>query len=122
MRGSKSILALVILLLAFGAVSAAAQDYYAKTINKTGSVAIVIPPTGTVKYNTIAYCFTTELTISVAFETVDLTRVKLAVKATLPVPTACMVQWETFAPILLNLGTDGTGTFILNTETGYAEK
>lgn len=121
MRGSRSIIALVILVLAFSAVSAAAQDY-AKPVNKTGSVALVIPPTGTVKYNTIAYFFTTELAISVRFESIDAARVKLSVKAIVAQPTACVVQWQTYPPVELNLGPDGTGSFILNTETGYAEK
>lgn len=121
MRGSKSIFALVILVLAFSAVSAAAQDY-AKPVNKTGSVALVIPPAGTVRYNTITYYFTTELAISVRFETLDPIRIKLSVKALVMQPTACMVQWEAYPPVELDLGPDGTGSFILNTETGYAEK
>ena len=123
MKGSKVILAACAVALALSA-SAAWADLYPVPIKKSVSSATVLPVTGLVSHNTIVYTFQTGVAISVRFETIDARYVKLAVKpvSSLPSSFAISLQWSYFSPITLAIGGGGTTDYILDTETGYAEK
>ncbi|RJR26132.1 MAG: hypothetical protein C4574_07745 [Candidatus Latescibacterota bacterium] len=124
MKGSRMILALLAAMLVTTFAPASAQDEYMMTVNKTSSTAYVVPPTSVIRYETIAYTFYTPVALNVRFESVDVSHVKLTVKAASPVPYSydVSVQWLYFPPVTLGIDGGGTGSFILNTETGYAEK
>jgi hypothetical protein len=94
------------------------------TVNKTSSTAYVFPPTSVIRYETIAYTFYTPVALNVRFETVDANRVKLTVQPATAIPYSCnvSVQWLAFPPVMLDIEGGGSGSFTLNTETGYAEK
>ena len=124
MKGSRTILALLVVLLVMTIAPASAQDGYMMTVNKTSSTTYVVPPTSVIRYETIAYTFYTPVALNVRFESVDASHVKLTVKAASAIPYSydVSVQWLYFPPVALDLEGGGTGSFILNTETGYAEK
>ncbi len=58
------------------------------------------------------------------FEKVDATHNRVHMYPLLrirPFVDVC-IQWETFDPVCLDIDTDGDNTYLLGTETGYAEK
>ncbi len=123
MKGSRAIFALLAVVFCLTAFSAWASQEYMEPVNKTGTSTSVLPPTSYVRYNTILYTFRTNAALSVGFRTIDASHVELTVKAISPTPYYDIsVQWYAFPPCLLEIGGDGNSSFILNTETGYAEK
>lgn len=123
MKGSRSILALGIALLVLAAAWAFADECM-MTVDKSSSTASVVPPSSSVKYEQIVYTFVTPVSFGVRFETVDPSRVKLTVQpaTVISCPYDISVQWLAFPPVVLSIEGDGTDSFLLNTETGYAEK
>jgi hypothetical protein len=119
MRGSKVILALAALALVLSATSLWAQDPYAMPLERS-----INPGRTAVKYDTHIYTFVSERTFTVCFEKIDAKRVKLTVKPTTQFTPQeeISVQWGTFLAVTLSIDSSGGDTFILNSETGYAEK
>jgi hypothetical protein len=118
-RGSRAILALAALALVLGATTLWAQDPYAMPLDRS-----IGPGRTTVKYDTHIYTFVSEKSFSVRFEKIDMNRVRLTVKpATQFTPhEEVSLQWGNFLAVSLSIDSSGGDTFILNTETGYAEK
>jgi hypothetical protein len=119
MRGSRAILALAALALVLSAAPLWAQETYAMPLERS-----INPGRTTVKYDTRIYSFVSESTFTVRFEKIDAKRVKLTVKpATQYTPhEEVSVQWGSFLAVTLLIDSSGGDTFILNSETGYAEK
>jgi hypothetical protein len=118
MRVRRAILALAALAFVLGAAPVRAQDTYAMPLDRS-----IVPGRTAVKYDTQIYTFTCQSVYNVRFEKVDPKRVLLSIKPLVaqPTPYEVTVQWGNFPAITLQ--TDSSGdAFILNTETGYAEK
>jgi hypothetical protein len=118
MRGSRAILALAALVLVLGVATLRAQQEYSMPLDRS-----IYPLRTAIKYDTQTYTFTCQSAYNVRFEKIDSKRIRLSIKPmnTLPIPYEVSVQWGNFPAITLQ--TDSSGdTFILNTETGYAEK
>jgi hypothetical protein len=118
MRGSRKILALMALVLVLGATAIWAQGQYAMPLDRS-----INPGRTAVKYDTHIYTFVSEDSYNVHFEKLDVKRVRLTVRPlTLVTPhEEISVQWGNFLALTLSIDSGGD-TFILNTETGYAEK
>jgi hypothetical protein len=118
MKGSKWILAMAMVAMFLAASPVWAQDQYAMPLDK-----IITTGHNSVKYLNIAYNFAVQGTYSVRFEKLDSSHVKLFVKLIKPeVQPHVTVQWGAFAQADLGApGPDGD-TFVINSETGYAEK
>jgi hypothetical protein len=118
MKGSKWILAMVIVALLLAASPVWAQDPYAKpldTIIKSGSTVI--------KYQGTAYNFCAQGTYSIVLEKVDAVHIKLTIRLIKTEVTPHLaVQWGPFQQADLGSPTTDPETFTLNSETGYAEK
>lgn len=120
MKGSKMILALVAFMLIFGVSTLWAQSEYCLPLDR-----LVKPGITTIKYDATIYNIFAGSCFSVRFEKLDAVRVKLHVKPVtelLPYQAEMSLQWGGFGVMDLGLGASGDGEFILNTETGYAEK
>lgn len=120
MKGSRAIFALAAIVLILGASTVWAQGEYAKPLDKT-----ISPGRATVKYDTCIYTFVSDNYLEVRFEKIDRTHVRLNVKQINEVKPyeSVFVEWGGFALQELNIdGSPNGDTFILNTETGYAEK
>lgn len=120
MKSSRVILAAVALVLLFGASTLWAQDDYCLPLEKQ-----INPGVTVVKYDRIVYSLLAESMLSIKFEKIDAVHVVLHAKPlteVLPMMTDVIVQWGGFQGISLTLGSSGDNAFILNTETGYAEK
>jgi hypothetical protein len=119
MKGSRVVLALAALVLMLGSACLWAQDQNSVSVDKVLAAGRI-----TVRFDTRVYSFTAETSLSVRFEKLDVAHVKLTVK---PINTAkpvvqATVQWDSFPPVGLELEASVPNSFILNTETGYAEK
>ena len=119
MRGSTAILALAALVLILGATSLWAQDTYALPLDHS-----INPGRTLIKFDTRIYTFTSESTFTAHFEKIDATRVKVTIKPVNQVAPheEVYVQWGTFLAAPLLIDSSGGDTFILHSETGYAEK
>jgi hypothetical protein len=119
MRGSRAILALAALAIVLSATTLWAQDSYAIPLDRS-----INPGRTSIKYDTHIYTFFSESTFSVRFEKIDEKRVKLTVKpVTMLTPyEEVSVQWGTFLAVTLSIDSSDGDSFILNSETGYAEK
>jgi hypothetical protein len=118
MRGSGAILALAALVLILCAATLWAQSEYAMPLDRS-----IYPLRTAIKYDSQTYTFTCQSAYNVRFEKIEPNRVKLLIKPLnqQPTPYEVTIQWGNFPAITLQ--TDSSGdTFILNTETGYAEK
>ena len=119
MRGSRAILALAALVLVLGTTALCAQETYSMPLDRS----IYVGRT-TVKYDNHVYVFISERTHNVRFEEIDQKRVSLTIKPAVQVTPyeEISLQWGVFPAVTLSLDASGGGTFILNSETGYAEK
>ena len=120
MKGSRTIFALAAIVLILGASTLWAQNEYSKPLDKT-----ISPGRATVKYDTYVYTFMSDNYLEVRLEKIDRTHVRLNVKQVSEVKPyeSVFVEWGGFGMQELNIGGSPNGdTFILNTETGYAEK
>jgi len=119
MKGSRAVLALAAVVLVLGAPAAWALDLYATSIEK-----VISPGQATVVCDTDAFTVVTDDYLIVTFEKLSTAQVKLTVKRLTrlyPVEEVS-VNWGGYPPVGLMLGSSGGDSFILNTETGYAEK
>jgi hypothetical protein len=119
MRGSRAIMALAAIALVLGATALWAQDPLAIPLDRS-----ISPGRTAVKYDTHIYTFVSESNFNVRFEKLDAKRVRLTVKPLAQVAPMqeVSVQWGNFLAVSLTIDSSGGDTFILNTETGYAEK
>lgn len=119
MRGSRAIIALAALVLVLGATALWSQEQCSMPFDRS-----INGGRSTVKYDNHIYVFVSETAHSVRFEKIDQRRVLLTIKpATRLIPReAISVQWDNFPALTLSLDLSGGETFILHTETGYAEK
>jgi hypothetical protein len=119
MRGSRAILALAALVLVLGATALCAQETYAMPLDRS-----INPVRTAIKYDTIIYTFICANPYNVRLEKIDAKRVRLTVKPLdLVTPyQEISLQWGSFPAMTLSIDSGGGDTFILNTETGYAEK
>jgi hypothetical protein len=118
MKGSKWILALTMVAVFLAASPVWAQDQYSMPLDK-----IITTGRTPVKFQNIAYEFAVQGTYSVRFERVDSSHVRLFVRLIKPeVQPHVSIQWGTFQQA--DLGSPGPegDTFVINSETGYAEK
>ncbi len=118
MRGSRAILVFAALALVMGATALWAQEPYTMPLDRS-----INPGRTAVKYDTCIYTFISESFLSVRFEKIDAKRVLLTVKQTNQVAPyqEISLQWGNFLAVSLLIDSSGD-SFILNTETGYAEK
>lgn len=119
MKGSRAVLALIAIVLMLGTASLWAQEQNSVPVDK-----VLTSGRMTIRFDTRVYTFTAETTLSVRFEKLDATHVKLTAT---PISTAkpvvqATVQWDLFPPVGLQLESSASNSFTLNTETGYAEK
>jgi len=120
MKGSKAILVLAAFMLVFAASTLWAQDEYCKPLDR-----IIRPGVHAVNFDGITYHFQMDISISVRFEKLDNSHVKLYVKPykTEPRPYyEIVVQWGDFGPVVLDFNSPDGGGYSFDTETGYAEK
>ncbi|MDD4858083.1 MAG: hypothetical protein PHD74_08250 [Candidatus Krumholzibacteria bacterium] len=119
MKGSKAILALAALLVIIGASTLWAQNSYALMASKT-----ISPSNPTVRFDKVLYSFTVDDCYSVCFAKLDGSHVKLAIKPLKVKPLQIVtIQWGPFEPQSLDIDSSAGGdTFLIDTETGYAEK
>ena len=119
MRGSRAIIALAALALILSATMLWAQEPYGLPLDRS-----INPVRTTVKYDANIYTFFCQNPYNVRFEKIDANRVKLIVRPldkVTPHQEICL-QWSSFPAVSLLIDTSGDNSFILDTETGYAEK
>lgn len=119
MRGSRAIFALAALVLVLGATALLAQEQYSMPLDR-----VINPVRTAVKYDSNIYTFTCSKPYNVRFEKIDAKRVMLTVKPLDKVTPyqEISLQWGTFPTVTLSIDSSGGDEFILNSETGYAEK
>jgi len=119
MKGSRVVLVLAAIVLILGAATIRAQDGYARSIVK-----VVSPGRATVVCDTDVFTFQTDDCLVVTFEKLSAAHVKLTVKRLTGryAVEELFVNWGCYSPVMLVLDSYGGDSFILNTETGYAEK
>ncbi|OQX83619.1 MAG: hypothetical protein B6D63_05950 [Candidatus Latescibacteria bacterium 4484_7] len=119
MKGSKWILILMAFIIVLP-LFASAQDEYALPLEKN-----INPGHSSIKYQSIIYNFYAVEGWHVRFETIDSKHVRLVLKplgVNVQPYEQVSVQWNSFPGVLLQVSTSGENSFILGTETGYAEK
>jgi hypothetical protein len=119
MRGSRAILALAALAIVLGATMLYAQTPYGMPLERS-----INPVRTAVKYDANIYTFYCQNPYNVRFERIDARRVKLTVRPLDKVTPyeEISIQWGVFPILTLPIDGSGDNSFILNTETGYAEK
>jgi len=118
MKGSRAVLVLAAVVLVLGATAIWAQEQYATPITK-----VISPGRATIVYDADAFTFLTDEYLVVTFEKLGEARVKFTVGRLVRCYQVeeISVNWGGYPPVGLLLGSSGD-SFILNTETGYAEK
>ena len=122
MKGGRSILAFLAVVIILAAASTQAQDEYQMPIKQVVSTASVVPVVTNVTYVNVIYTFTTPVAMSAKFEPVDASHVKLTVKPVIAYTFSFLLGWSGFPPNELDFSGGGSASYILDTETGYAEK
>ncbi len=119
MKGSRAVLVLAAVVLILGAPTIWAHDQYAVSIEK-----VISPGRATVVCDTDAFTFLTDDYLIVTFEKLSSAQVKLTVKRLTGLYSVeeVSVTWGCYPPVGLLLDSSSGDSFILNTETGYAEK
>jgi len=120
-KGKVWILAILVSFLSLTSASFA-QDQFQ---NALPLEQIVKPGHSIVTYEGITYHFISKESLKVRFEKVDVYHVRLYLKPLdvgVQMFCAVSVQWGNFPPISLEVDSDGGSSFLLGTETGYAEK
>jgi hypothetical protein len=97
-----------------------AEEQYGIPLNKS-----ISPGRTAVKYEETIFQFNTQGNFQATFQRLDDQHVRVFVK---PVEeenqpySDIVLQWGSFPPVILSVGSPGGEGFTLNTETGYAEK
>ncbi len=111
-------LSVFVLCLTVGMV--AAQDPYALPVGKVAKAGSI-----DIEFEGTVYHFQAETRIRITLERYDAIHVKVTatpVKQLLKPYYIITVQWDDFPPCVVELETEGGDYFLLNSETGYAEK
>ena len=123
MKGIAGVLFIAVSVLVLSASAASA----ASSIENQMDVPVKTADSGfqIVQFDGINYRIFTSGTIAVTFERVDSEHHRIFIIAgegeVLPY-SSVYIQWELFPPVCLEIGLGGGGTYLLGTETGYAEK
>jgi len=120
-KGKVWILAILVSFLSLTSASFA-QDQFQ---NALPLEQIIKPGHCIITYDGITYHLISEVSLKVRFEKVDASHVRLYLKPLdVGVQMYCTVsvQWDYFPPITLEVDTGSGSSFLLGTETGYAEK
>jgi hypothetical protein len=120
MRGSSRILMALVAVMILAAPIARAEDELGVPTDKTSGTTYKL-----VRFDGVVYRITTDVPCELYFYKIDgehhLLNIKPVVAGPLPFCVA-VVQWGLFPPVTLGLSTGETNSWILGTETGYAEK
>ena len=120
MRGSSKILMALVAVMILAAPFAWAGDDLGLPTDKTSGTTYKL-----VRFDGVDYRIATEISCDLYFYKVDSEHHRLSIK-TVPdgVTPFCevVVQWGLFPAVSLGLSAGGTNSWILGTETGYAEK
>lgn len=120
MRGSSKILMALVAVMILAAPFARAGDNLGLPTDKTSGATYTL-----VRFDDVDYRIVTEVSCDLFFQKIDEEHHLLSIKT---VPDGVMpycevvVQWGMFPPVTLGLEAGGTNSWILGTETGYAEK
>lgn len=119
MKGSTRVLLGALMIIFALSSVASAKDEYVMPVEKT-----LKDGTNVVRYDGISYHFSSISNISVTFDRIDDRYVELRIKTIdLYVPTvAVSIWWGDFPVNILDIEVGGYNLWVLDTETGYAEK
>ena len=120
MNGSVRIILLIALAMIVLTAALSAQELMLPKLDKT-----VGPGHSYVRYGGTVYHIYTQGQFSLTFEKIDHRYTRLTVKPIKSGPTPfceLSIQWGSFPANLLTIGGAGDGNWILDAETGYAEK
>jgi hypothetical protein len=119
MKGSRVVLVLAAVVIILGAPAIWAQEQYSTSITK-----VISPGRATVVCDTDVFTFQADEYLVVTFEKLSAARVKFTVARLVRCYQVeeISVHWGGYPPVGLLLGSSGGDSFILDTETGYAEK
>jgi hypothetical protein len=120
MRGSSKILMALVAMMILAAPFARAEDSLALPTDKTSGTTYKL-----VRFDGVVYRIFTEVSCELSFQKVDNEHHLFSAKPVADTVTPfCQVsiQWDAFPALTLDLIMGGTNSWILGTETGYAEK
>jgi hypothetical protein len=122
MRGSSKILVALVAVVILAATFAHAEDELGLPTDKTAGTAYNL-----VRFDGVVYRIFTEIPCELHFSRIDdehhlLTVKPIVDKVTVTPFCDVQIQWGLFSPLILGLEIGGTNSWILGTETGYAEK
>ena len=119
MRGSSKILMALVALMILAAPSARAGDDLCLPTDKTAGTSYKL-----VTFDGIEYRIYSEVSCELYFRKIDDGHHLLSIRPVEEVTpfTEVSVQWGSFPPVTLGLESGDTNSWILGTETGYAEK
>ena len=120
MRGSSKILIALVAVMILAAPFAQAKNDLGIPTDKTSAITFQV-----VRFDRVLYKITAEVPVELFFWKIDDEHHLLYVK-TIPdgVTPYCevVIQWGPFDPVTLGIEAGGVNSWILGTETGYAEK
>ncbi len=120
MRGSRKILMALVAVMILASPFARAGDDLGLPTDKTSGATYTL-----VRFDGMVYRIMTQVSCDLFFQRIDDEHHFLSIK---PVPDGVtpfcevVVQWGMFPAVTLGLEAGGTNSWILGTETGYAEK
>ena len=121
MRGSSKILMALVAVMILAAPFAYAGDDLGLPTDKTSGTTYKL-----VRFDGVVYRIFTEVTCELYFTRIDDEHHRLTIKTpdkgVLTPFCEVQVQWGSFPPVILGLVVGDTNSWILGTETGYAEK
>lgn len=122
MKGSSKILMALVAIVMLAAPFAQAEDELGVPTDKTSGVTYKL-----VSFDGVVYRIFTEISCELFFTRIDSDHHLLTIKPVIDkvaVTPFCevSVQWGAFPPVILGLEVGGTNSWLLGTETGYAEK
>mgnify|MGYP003572517944 CR=1 FL=1 len=122
MRGSSKILMALIAVIILAAPFAKAEDELCLPTDKTAGSTYKV-----VIFDNVIYRIVTDIPCEMLFYKVDNDHHSLTIKPAgdkVTVTPFCVVsvQWGSFPPLSLGLEIGGSNSWLLGTETGYAEK
>jgi len=119
MRGSKILMALVVVMILAAPFASVADELGLPTDKTSGATYDLV------RFDGVVYRISTDVECELFFYRIDAEHHLLSIKPVEEGPLPfCMVvvQWGMFPPVALGLGTGDSNDWILGTETGYAEK
>jgi len=123
MRGSSKIVMALVAVMILAAPFAHAEDELCLPTDKTAGTTYRV-----VSFDGVVYRIVSDIPCELVFLRVDSEHHSLTIKPFIDKGTTVMpfcdvsVQWGAFPPLSLGLEMGGTNSWVLGTETGYAEK